>query len=734
MVGSSKILTVSYGTFSCTLEGFDDSFETMKAIAEYFRDLAADDRYFGAEPATPDAEMMARIAEREIARRVEARTDGAGIVLRVSNDTRGHDAPLQPSRPAFTPTPGASSEDRAAPSEAVNKRTAQPETTHTAPAHTGTAQANTTQSTINDPFAGDYEDDEGDDLHAPVTAPAAPQGLRHDPESVAAKLQRIRAVVGRSAAARDAAFAQSLDDVPEAELATPNETPDPVSTNSPSHSLDEATASATEQPDMPDSPDLYEIDTAGEYEVETADENATLHRIMSAATRQTLGAGEKTANEEAEPKVAADEQAASPSASPALSQMPTADDVTDDRAATVAIATDTDAADTGAPDGDMADFASIGSDADAHAIFHDTADDVARRDDPAAEITNTDTFPDADDPTGLDAHVAQDAVWEDDATLESDVGTTFENLPQADDATEADAMEPQNWQEDNDALAAQTFAFQEPALQDGAEGQSEPQTATQPDDTDPQADTPQPAVSPRPGRALLNGQPEADEAAMSRIMSETDAQLNEPESSRRRQAIAQLKAAVAATEAARRMGDPMQSEGDSENAFRADLQQVVRPRRAQLSASSADLRGVRPRATPLKLVASQRVDSTAPVSSPEPIRPRRIASEPLAAVQSPTQPDAADSFAAFAARMHATDLPDLLEAAAAYTSFVEGVEDFSRPQIMKKVRDMLPEDFSREDGLRSFGTLLRQGRITKVRNGRFQVSEETRFNPERRAG
>ncbi|KQB95512.1 hypothetical protein AL073_16565 [Loktanella sp. 1ANDIMAR09] len=227
------------------------------------------------------------------------------------------------------------------------------------------------------------------------------------------------------------------------------------------------------------------------------------------------------------------------------------------------------------------------------------------------------------------------------------------------------------------------------------------------------------------------GLPRHVEDAMSRIMSQTDQHLNQPENRRHRDAFAQLKAAVAATEAARQLGDKGADKREADEVYKDDL-----------GAHEAKGKAEGKQVPPLKLVKSQEVKPGAgdrqTLQRPETAAPAsagsmEAASERLRKIATLKESDAkpeTNDFADFAAAHGASDLTDQLEAAGAFICFVEGEADFSRPQVMKLVQSATENEISREDGLRSFGRLLRQARLVKLANGRFQVAENTQYRPD----
>ncbi len=254
-----------------------------------------------------------------------------------------------------------------------------------------------------------------------------------------------------------------------------------------------------------------------------------------------------------------------------------------------------------------------------------------------------------------------------------------------------------------------------------------------------ESDAPMVSAAPTPAQARANAPRSlelAEDAALDRLMQEASSQMEGPDTKRRQSAIAHLKAAVAATIAERKAtGNTLAANGSQRlGAYREDLERVVRP------STGAD------RPAPLVLVSEQRIDRPSPVATPQPavvqpVRPRRPVSSAAAAAMEDSLglDDAADdaaeegdinifdaesAFPEFAEKIGATDLRSLLEAAAAYIACVEGRDSFTRPQLMRHV-SATTDQISREDGLRSFGTLLRTGVIQRNRRGQFALSQQS---------
>ena len=706
MVNSSKVLTVSYGTFSCTLEGFDDSFDTMKAIAEYFRDLAADDRYFGAEPPTPDADMLARIAEREVSRRVEAHRDGDKFVLRttaplaqIETESDVDAATLATEAEAQAKAAAELEQTRLAEVAAQEARAEEERVAKEAQERTQARAARRARlaEAAQKADAERLVQAEAERVEAERDAAAERQALaqrqaeaqaqaeaerkekaakeaamlaeqsKHDqeePDSVAAKLARIRAVVGQ-----------------------------PVSTPAtPTYSEDEHADDIMQgQPGDTDLEDILDLDETSDEEIE--------EEVIVAAT----------------PKVDAND-----AISNVMSKL-----------------------NANVPSADLPDF-----DADLDDALDAEPYENERADAPSALLSDVSEVETLKAP--IRARVIKMKREEFEAAIAS--GDIEEELDDAQDTleseqaqTDAPVQDSSLSRDDEDELARELAAVEaelathaEPVAQD---------VLPEPHDTAELAaeiETPSAQTSNVNARGAddLVAEPDIE---MDRLMNQASSELDEPDGKKRRNALGHLRAAVASARADKHAG-PQVKNVDETQTYRDDLQSAVQPRRPvrRLTAGENASSAARP---PLKLVEEQRVDTpqAAPVAMPEaaqsapvqPVRPRRIRAgeTPTPSAQDISSEVAPDggTFNEFAEELGATELPDLLEAAAAYLAYVEGRDQFSRPQLMTKVRMVQEENFSREDGLRSFGQLLRQGKIEKIAGGRFTVSDRISFKPDTRA-
>ena len=749
MIGASKILTVSYGTFSCTLEGFDDPFNTMRAIAEYFRNLAAEDRYFGAEPPTPDAAMLHRIAEREINRRVEANIQENGVILRAGEIEPSK--PHQPmAAPAVAPAAIASGEAQHATlapaaddsiaarlvrlreAQAVAEQAAaeQPEAdvqvltedeneteAHKAPG-APMLQADIWEASSTEDAAEDTAQDTIASIMADL-AEAAPIGPDLDqPAAVEDAAPRVRAETAPDASPLpDAPELSSWPLVDDVALAAPDGfDPDP--------GADRAEDAGTGQ-----------TDTAAGHEAAPQ----TDQRGDDAILRATLGRMiDPEGDDDSDDEVARGDGDSPVAAGPVPSAAPTVAAETEDVTAATA-----------------PEAASSDPDDEAPIMIAAAPDDESPEDAPATAVAEP--GPQAD--TG-----AADRLQRARARVIKirRIDTGF--------ATAAPAQEP----EVQAATADSTIGRDVPAsaLSPEAEAELQRELADLEADLAPAAEPARPAAQPlaaaephRPAEPLRPAEPPPADDAVNRLISQTNAAMEGPENKRRLAAIAHLKAAVAATFADRKSNTAPAQPGPAErqDPYREDLDRVVRPRRPAPTTPGVQDAATAPRPqndarpAPLVLVSEQRIDrpaAAAPKPLVTPVRPRRVTTDFV--TPAPRKPDAeiddeADTgsltpddvnnifadptqpFAEFAERLGAVKLPDLMEAAAAYCALQLGRDQFTRPLLLQQIAALSGgENFNREDCLRSFGTLLRDGRIEKIKRGQFRLSGKSRYLAEAR--
>ncbi|WP_371155328.1 hypothetical protein [Jannaschia sp. 2305UL9-9] len=727
MVPANKILTVAYGTFSCTLEGFDDPFSTMTDIAEYFRGLAAEDRYFGAEPPTPDMAMLRQIAETTSRGSVDARSDEKGVTLRpaaapaVAADTdTAHAASDEAGAYSDRSEPQADAQEHAdAPVDAADPDQIDVETIEVVEADAESAAAKLAR--IRDVVAADRaEQDYSEDEHAEdVSAPAM--------DDAAPVLADIEDIAEQEVDATSALIVEEVSIVEEEETI-----------------LD--TLASDE--DAAEDENALNADLAALFADDEADTDAeTEDPVVAASTAETVADDDETPvdtqsgetdvapeADEAQPEAVAEETATE---EPAV-EAPAPPVATPRRVRVRKVR--------------RAAAASVTEAAQDQPVMEDepapleARQPVEQPDETPKAVTSRASAPQGDDAVEDDEAALMAELAAIEAELGRDAtGATATDIDEDDDLDEVLGTSSEA-PEDGDDLMAELAAIRaveedEDEDEDDIDGLMDeddaPEVGTHADEDDALVDDDVAPPQPQAGKAKSD-EPED----LERLFAATDSRLSGEDTSRRHANISHLKAAVAA----RRADDTMETvKTDDSGAYRKDLASTVRPRRAEKAPEEA--RTARPeRAAPLMLVSEQRVEEApeAPAAAPaEPVKPRRAPRrsdadaraeaelQAMVAARGKQTPDLGDDFEQFAQDVGATDLADILEAAAVYSATVMGQDKFSRPRLLHLAAEAV-DDLSREDGLRGFGQLLRDGTLRKVSRGTFALGTESRFREQAR--
>ncbi|MES2434413.1 MAG: hypothetical protein V4586_11390 [Pseudomonadota bacterium] len=843
MIGASKILTVSYGTFSCTLEGFDEPFNTMKAIAEYFRDLAAEDRYFGAEPPTPDAAMLHRIAEREIQRRVEAKIQDNGVILR-AGDAEAPALAAPVAAPTVTTAANVDANGESVAERLSRLRAAQTATAVVEPTIHHIAEA---AAIADDSYS---EDQHADDILANIAALAAPEALVEaeaaapqydissddliaaelatdhqdasepeiEPEDLAdlAALDAPAADAAREAvaevpvdlpAAQDLGFdedpalqddssaelaAAFADDLPAADTLIEAEslidTTDPV--------IEDAAAAPQDTPAAEDYDDEILADLLPEHDP-IAEAAAYADEDMLASLGALIAENDQiqpdTEAAASEPLIAVSDAAAEDAL--AEDALPEAVDAAEDDSEDDILLASLPAADA-VPEVavEPALAPEIQTEAAATA-FPETAREpgekiqrararvikIRRADAPRAPESAQAEPAQTTQQTSLLSPEAEAALQAELAALEAEVPAAAAPVRPTRPVRQLTPRPVETNFDDDDHLAA---ALADAPIADTPALEILPEITPEADaiaallaSTAPaEAETSEADAQSQPtphteGRKLL--ETESDDDAVERLIAATNSAMDDEDSRRRYSAISHLKAAVAATEAERQINaaNPGRPQPDRQDIYRHDLESVVRPKPADSSIEARAAANAE-RLTPLVLVSEQRIDRAKPAAAPfvapvvmapailpasapaaprvvMPVRPRRVSgAASMAAMQAMPEEDSligdaddlddedmaaeddsnffaeGQNFADFAEKLGANSLAELLEASAVYCTQVLGRPNFSRPLVMRQLETLIDQpDHPREDRLRAFGILLRQGRIAKVKRGQFAMTE-----------